>query len=133
VWTVTNARFALLPDSLVTGLEMRDAFARRSVFETRKYPRLEFAIDSVTAVEPGDTIRAVAHGTMTLRGVSTPHSFPLRGWSEAGGLRIVGHTSFDADDLTEVYRMSKIALGMGVTLGRWDRVYMGIDLVLRRS
>jgi hypothetical protein len=30
-----------------------------------------------------------------------------------------------------VFGMSKFALNMGVVLGRWDTLYMGIDLILK--
>ena len=36
-----------------------------------------------------------------------------------------------AHDLVDEYKMSKMALGMGVTLGRWKTVHMGVDVLLK--
>jgi hypothetical protein len=129
-WRGTKGEIRILPDSLVTGNDMRDKFARKSVFETSKYREIKFQIDSLTNVQPGDTIRATAVGVLELHGARVPTSAPVKAWKEAKGLRVQTQLEFPANELTSAYNFSKLALGMGVTLGRWKTVYMGIDAIL---
>jgi hypothetical protein len=129
-WRGTKGEIRILPDSLVTGNEMRDKFSRKSVFETPKYREIKFQIDSLTNVLPGDTIRATAVGVLELHGTRVPASAPVKAWKVANGLRVQTQLEFPANELTSVYNFSKLALGMGVTLGRWKTVYMGIDAIL---
>jgi len=132
-WTVAGGQISVLADSLVTGLDMRDAFARRSIFETRRFPAVRFQIDSITDRQMiNDTLRAVAVGTFELRGVRTQMKAPLRAWHEGGGLRVKADMQFPAKDLTGLYGMSQQAVGMGVTLGMWKTIHMGIDVLLNR-
>ena len=129
-WKGLKGEIRILPDSLVTGNDMRDKFSRKSVFETAKYREIKFTIDSLTNVQPGDTLRATAVGTFELHGTKVPASAPVIAWREAGGLRVRTQMEFPAHDLTKVYGFSKLSLGMGVTLGRWETVFMGIDAIL---
>ena len=48
-----------------------------------------------------------------------------------GGLRVRGQIQVPAKDMTGELGLSKFALNMGVVLGRWDTLYMGIDVVLK--
>jgi hypothetical protein len=130
-WRGTRGEVIILPDSLETGLDMRSAYARRAIFETHKYRRIRFVLDSLSAVQPGDTLIARAHGTLDLHGVHTTISAPLKAWREKEGLRVQTTFSVPADDLTDVYKMSKTALAMGTALGRWNTVHMGVDFILR--
>ena len=129
-WRGTRGEIRIFADSLVTGNDMRDRFSRKAVFETTKFREIKFVIDSLTNVQPGDTIRATAAGTLELHGVRVPAQAPVKAWRERAGLRVQGQFQFPAQDLTRVYGFSKLALGMGVTLGRWNTVFMGLDAVL---
>jgi hypothetical protein len=129
-WRGTRGEIRILPDSLVTGNDMRDRFSRKAVFETSKFREIKFVIDSLAKVQTGDTIRAVAVGTLELHGARVPVQAPVKAWRERAGWRVQGQFQFPAEDLTKVYSFSKLALGMGVTLGRWKTVYMGLDAVL---
>ena len=129
-WTGVRGEVRILPDSLVTGQDMRDRFARKSVFETSKFKEIRFVIDSLANVVPGDTMTALAIGTLEMHGRQTGHRAPIKAWREAQGLRVQTTLEFPANELTTVYNFSKMALGMGVTLGRWKTVYMGIDAIL---
>ena len=131
-WSRTRGEVIILPDSLTTGLDMRDAYATKEVFETRKFRQIRFVLDSLSAVQPGDTIRAVAHGTIQLHGVHRSLSGPVKAWRVPSGLRVQSHFEIPAEDLSDVYKMSKMALSMGTVLGRWDKVHMGVDLILKR-
>jgi hypothetical protein len=129
-WKGTKGEIRILPDSLITGNDMRDKFARKSVFETSKYREIRFQIDSLTNIQPGDTVRATAVGMLELHGTRLPATAPVKAWREANGVRVQTQMEFPANQLTSVYNFSKMALGMGVTLGRWKTVYMGIDAIL---
>lgn len=129
-WRGTRGEIRILPDSLVTGSLMRDRFARKSIFETTTFKEIRFVIDSLTNVQPGDTIRATAVGTLEMHGAHVPMKAPVKAWREKTGLRVQTQMDFPANDLVKVYQFSKLSLGMGVTLGRWKTVYMGIDAIL---
>jgi hypothetical protein len=130
-WRGLRGEIVVNPDSLITGLRLRDSYARKTVFETGKYPDMRFTIDSVTALQPGDTTRAVAHGTFEMHGSKQPMSAPVKAWSEAGGLRTQAQFYLPSKALTRQYNMSVVALGMGVVIGRWDAVHIGVDMILR--
>lgn len=132
-WSGLRGEVIILPDSLDTGLEMRSLYARKAIFETHKFREIRFVLDSLGSVQPGDTIKAVAVGTMQLHGVHTKIEAPVKAWRVPQGLRVQTQFDFPAEHLSEVYKMSKLALEMGTSLGRWNTVFMGVDLILRAS
>lgn len=121
----------LIADSLFSGLEMRDKYARRAVLETVRYPEITFVIDSLVDVQRGDTIRATAVGVFTVHGASRPMRAPVTAWQETAGLRVRAQFSVPARALTDDFGMSTWALAMGVGMKRWNTLHMGVDLVLR--
>jgi hypothetical protein len=121
----------VIADSLFTGLGLRDAYARRAVLQTGRYPELRFTIDSLVDVQPGDTVRATAVGTFEAHGVRLAARAPLVGWHDSAGLRVRARFSLPATALIDELRMSRWALGMGVVSRRWSQVYMGVDVILR--
>jgi hypothetical protein len=132
-WKDARGEVIVLPDSLDTGLEMRSLYARKAIFETHKHREIRFVLDSIGAIQPGDTIRAVAYGVWQLHGVHAPVAAPIKAWRVAEGMRVQVQWDFPAEQLTDIYKMSKMALEMGTSLGRWNTVYMGVDMILRRS
>jgi hypothetical protein len=64
--------------------------------------------------------------------VHTNIKAPVTAWRVPQGLRAQVQFDFPADHLDDVYQMSKMALAMGTSLGRWNTIYMGVDLILRR-
>lgn len=130
-WRGVRGSVTVIADSLFTGLGFRDAFGRRAVLETGRYPTITFTIDSLADVQPGDTLRAVALGTFELRGVRRATRAPLVAWREPTGLRVRAQFSMPALALTDEFKMSKMALGMGVVMRRWNTVHMGVDIILR--
>ena len=126
-----RGKVALLPDSLETGLTMRDSYERHAVFETSRYPLVTFAIDSLVDVQPGDTIRATAVGELTVHGVTAPVRAPVTATHDAAGFRVRTQFFMPASALIDVFQMSKWALMMGVTLKRWKTIHMGVDLILK--
>lgn len=131
-WSDLEGTVQVLADSLTTGLDLRDGYAARAVFETGAYPRVEFAIDSIVSLEHGDALRAEAMGTLRLHGESreVSASVEVREFEE-DGLRVLARFELPAKQLTSVYGMSRTALGMGIIMGRWKTVHAGVDLVLR--
>ena len=130
-WQGARGTVTVIADSLITGLDFRDNYARRSVLETQRYPELRFVIDSVVDVQPGDTLRAVAVGRFEAHGYALPVRVPVDAVQEPSGLRVRGQFSIDAQLLVHEFGMSKWALGMGVMFKRWKTLHMGVDLVLR--
>ena len=129
-WTGVSGSVTILADSLITGHDTRDIFARRKVFETARYPEIRFTVNGLRDVQPGDTLTAVAQGVLDIRGTTHEMAVPVKVWQEDSGLRVQGQVDLPAKVLTEDYGMSKIALGMGVTLGLWKTLHMGLDLIL---
>lgn len=132
-WRGVQGKVTVTADSLFTGLGFRDTYGRRAVLETSRYPEISFTIDSLVNVQPGDTLRAIAVGTFTLHGVQHATRAPVLAWHEGSGFRVRAQFSIPALALTQVFKMSKWALGMGVGMRRWNTVHMGVDVVLRRA
>jgi polyisoprenoid-binding protein YceI len=132
-WTNVRATITVKSEALVTGSNERDRFTREKVLEVRKHPRIQFTLDSLLGFQPGDTMQATVLGAFELHGVSRPIQAVVKGWREPLGLRVQAQWEFPAEALTKEYAMSKMALGMGVTLGRWKTVHMGIDMILKPS
>lgn len=131
----TQGVISVIADSLFTGLEMRDTYARRAVFETTRYPEVTFTIDSLVDVRRGgnDTIRATAVGTLAIHGGTKAVRAPVVAWRDPAGLRVRAQFAVPARTLTDEFMMSKWALSMGVVMKRWKALNMGVDVILRRS
>lgn len=122
---------AVMADSLFTGLGFRDAYARRAVLHTGRYPELRFTIDSLVEVQRGDTLRATAVGTLEVHGVRHATRAPLVAWQDSAGFRVRAQFSVPATALVDEFNMSRWALGMGVVSRRWKSLHMGVDVILR--
>lgn len=133
-WNGVRARVVVDARLLVTGEKERDVFARNAVLEADKYPQITFAIDSLTRVirsAKGDTVRATAVGTLGLHGTTTPLSVPIVATREPDGWRVRGRWFMTSDELWSKYQLSKQAMALGVGMGIWKQLWMGVDLVLR--
>lgn len=135
-WTGVRATVGVDARLLVTGEKERDAFARNNVLETDKYAQILFMIDSLIGVKRsarGDSIRATAVGSLALHGTTTPLSVPIVASRQPDGWRVRGRWFMTADDLWTKYRLSKQATALGVGMGIWKQLWMGVDLVLHPS
>ena len=130
-WRGVRGTVTVAADSLFTGLSLRDAYARRAVLQTGRYPELRFTIDSLVDVQPGDTVRATAVGVFEAHGARHPARASLVAWRDSAGFRVRAQFSVPATALVEEFSMSRWALGMGVVSRRWNTVHMGIDVILR--
>lgn len=130
-WRGISGEIVVRSKALVSTNEMHDAFAHRAVIETTRYPEIRFVIDSVTQILPGDTLVGTAVGTLHLRGAQRVMQGPVRAWREAGGMRVTGRMRMNAADLTDVWGVSRYALGLGIATGIWRSLYVGVDAVLR--
>ena len=133
-WRGVHGVLIVRSQYLVTGLDFRDAYARKAIYGTDKYPEIRFEIDSLVNVRRttrGDTLRADARGTLEIRGVRTPMVIPVVARREGGGIRVRGKTHVPASFLVEKYGISGLALGLSVGLTVWKDLHMGVDVVLR--
>ena len=121
---------SIVSDSLVSGLNIRDNYARRVIFNSSRFPEIKYTIESISESTGRDTITATAQGKLLLHGVERPLPAKLKIWSEPGGRRVQARVDIPAKDLTKIYQMSELALGMGVGLGRWRTIHTGVDAVL---
>jgi hypothetical protein len=129
-----RGRITMIADSLFTGLEMRDIYARRAILETGRYPEIAFTIDSLVDVRRvGDTTKAIAVGKFELHGASEPMRAPVSSWRDPAGLRVRAQFSIPAPMLVNEFQMSKWGLGMGVVMKRWKTIHMGVDVILNRA
>ncbi|HUL50866.1 MAG TPA: YceI family protein [Gemmatimonadales bacterium] len=130
-WKGVHGKIVVDAADLITGEKFRDNFAREHVLETDRYPQMTFVIDSLQDLrKSGDSLRAMASGSVTIHGTTVPLSVPVLAWPDAGGLRVRGRWHMTADELWTRYGISKIALGLGVGMGIWRQLWMGVDVVL---
>jgi hypothetical protein len=131
-WREVRGEVTVRAAALITGEERRDAYARRAILQTDRYPEIRFTIDSVVDMtRQADTLRGLAVGVFYLHGVRKPMAVAVRAWPELGGLRVVGKFRVPAQSLTEEFGLSRFALGLGVTTRIWYHLFMGVDVVLR--
>ena len=131
-WKGVSGTIVVDAHDLTTGADFRDSYAQKAVLKSSAFPTIEFAIDSLSDLRvEGDTIRATAVGTLMLVGKQHLKSARLVAWRVPGGLRVRGQIQVPAKDMTGALGLSKFALNMGVVLGRWDTLYMGIDIILK--
>ena len=131
-WGGVRGQIAIRGDHLTSGLKLRDAYTD-DLLDVQKFPEIKFRIDSVRAVQPGDTTRGTVVGVLMLHGIETPMSVPIRAWKEAGGTRVLGKFDIDAKDLIDVYQLSRWKLGLGVQTNIWQTLHLGFDVVLREA
>lgn len=131
-WRGVSGTISIDAHDLTTGADFRDAYAQKAVLKSNAFPTIDFTIDSLTELRvDADTIRATALGTLTIVGKQHTKSARLVAWRVPQGLRVRGQIQVPAKDMTGVMGLSKWALNMGVVLGRWDTLYMGIDIILK--
>jgi len=131
-WKGVSGTIIVDAQKLTTGADFRDAYMHKAVLKSHAFESITFAIDSLTEVQvQGDTIRATAVGNLTVIGKSHAKNARLVAWRVPSGLRIRGQIQVPAKDMISVFGLSKFALNMGVVLGRWDTLYMGIDVILK--
>lgn len=131
-WRGVKGTIVVDAGELTTGADFRDAYSHKAVLKVNAFPTIDFVIDSVADVRvEADTIRGTAMGTLVLLGKSHQKTARLVAWRVPGGLRVRGQIQVPARDMTGELGLSKFALNMGVVLGRWDTLYMGIDVILK--
>jgi hypothetical protein len=131
-WHGLRGQVAVKAAALITGEERRDEFARTSVLEAKHHPEIRFTIDSAVDVRwDADTLRGTVWGVFLFHGVERAMTTPIRGWREAGGLRVLARLNVSAQSLVEEFKLSRFALGLGVNSMIWYEIFMGVDVVLR--
>ena len=133
-WGGAHGLVTVKAEALVTGLAIRDNYARTAVLETNRFPDAGFTFDSlVNVTRRGDTVRGTAVGLVKLHGVERPARAAFRAWPELGGTRVQAKIAVPAADMTQAFQLSYAALGLGVATNIWKTLYIGVDLVLRRE
>jgi hypothetical protein len=131
-WRGVRGEVTVKTEALFTGNDQRDAYARHTILDTKRYPVARFRIDSLMAVtRRADTLRGTAVGVFTLRDVEKPMTAALQAWPAAGGLRVLARLRIDAKNLVTEWGLSKQALGLGVATSIWYYLFVGVDVVLR--
>jgi hypothetical protein len=131
-WQGTRGVVEVSGDALVTGLRVRDDFARRAVLQTYLYPTMRFTVDSIVGVtQTNDTLRGTVVGTFLLHGVGKPVRAGVTAWREAGGLRVLSRFELAVTEMTHEFGMSKFALGLGIGTGIWRTLFVGVDVLMR--
>jgi polyisoprenoid-binding protein YceI len=128
-WEGVQGSIVVRAGALMTGLDMRDRYARTVVLETARYPEIRFTIDSLVNVERGETTRALAVGTFELRGERVPMSVPITFSECAAGLRVRATFDIPVRSLVERFHVSRYALGLA-NQGVWKSIEVGVDVVL---
>jgi hypothetical protein len=135
-WTLSKGEVTVKAEALITGSDMRDNYAKKSILQTSAYPEIRFTIDSlgptthVTSAR-GDTLKTLVYGVFELRGVKHPMVAKAKTTHEAAGLRVRAQFMMPARDMIDVYGMSKMALGLGVGQTIWEELHMGVDVLLK--
>ena len=128
-WRGARGEVTVYADSLVTGEDMRDIYARR-LLRTTSYPSLRYTLDSLVEVtRQSDTVVGTAMGVLSADGMDMPLSAAVRSWPEAGGTRVLAKLRIPASMLWQDLGISKYAL-MGAGTGIWKDFFMGVDLLL---
>jgi hypothetical protein len=120
------------PKLIVTGEGMRDHYEQNSILGVAVYRDIKYTLDSVVDLtRRGDTLRGTVMGTWELRSVTRPLRTTFRAWPEAGGIRVQSKFGIPVKSLVDDYGVWKRNLGLGVMMGIWKSLFMGVDLLLR--
>ena len=134
-WKGAHGKVVVRAAALTQVSALRDAFAHNVVLAVDEHPEIVLTIDSVVHVTPTgpgrDTVRAVAVGTLSLHGVDAPLSVAVVASHEDGGLRVQGRWYIMPAELTDKYKVSAVALSLGVGFRIWKELWVGADLVMR--
>jgi hypothetical protein len=130
-WSGLKGLISIKADGFITGLPMRDEYAKKAVLQAQAYPDVRFHIDSLANVQGTDTLTADAVGSFELRGVSSPTTVKIKAWKEAGGMRVIGKWTIPPSQLVEKFHVSQLSLGLGVGTGIWHYLHLGFDVLLK--
>jgi polyisoprenoid-binding protein YceI len=133
-WTGVRGQIAIRADALVSGENMRDAYARAAILQTATYPEIRLTIDSLVDVSrQADTLRGTAMGTLSLHGKANPVTAVVQAFPEGGGTRVLARVRIPAVSLVTDWGLSRQALGFGVSMSIWKDLFIGADLLLHRQ
>jgi hypothetical protein len=130
-WRGVRGRVVVDAYAITSDNPRRDTYGRAYIFKAGTFPTIEFQLDSVTGlVRHGDTLTGTAVGVFEFVGVPRGVAVPIRAWREPLGLRVTGKAEFPALELETTYKISRMALGMGVGARVWKTLHWGIDVVV---
>lgn len=130
-WRGAHGQIVINAKALVTGENLRDQYQYHSVLGVNVHPDMKFTLDSIVDMtRRGDTLRGTAVGTWELRGVTKPLRARVTAYPAAGGTRVLAKFGIPVNTLTSDYGVYKRNLGLGVYMGIWKTLFMGVDLLL---
>jgi hypothetical protein len=130
-WRGAHGQLTIDAKTLVTGEAMRDHYEQNAILGVSVYPDMKFALDSVVELRRGrDTLYGVAVGTWELRSVKKPLRANFKAFPEAGGIRLTAKFGIPVKELVDVYGVWKRNLGLGVMMGIWKTLFMGVDIFM---
>jgi polyisoprenoid-binding protein YceI len=131
-WRGAHGQIVIDVKGMQTGEGMRDAYQQHAILGSDVYRDIKFTLDSVVDMSRRrDTLHGTAVGTWELRGVTKPVSIHFTAYPEAGGIRVLGKFGMPVGELVTVYGIYKRNLGLGVLMGIWKTLFMGVDLLVR--
>ena len=131
-WRGAHGQLSIKVTDMVTGEPMRDKYQWDAVASAAVYPDVKYTLDSIVdSRRKGDTLYATAMGSWTFRGVTKPVSAPIKVYPDGGGTRLTGRFGIPVKELVSEYGVYKRSLGLGVMMGLWKTLFLGVDVVLR--
>jgi len=131
-WTDLRATIVVRLDYIVGPSKRRDDHMKDQIIKTHLHPVARFTLDSLTSLQAGDTVRAIAVGTFELYGTARPVSTPVVAWFDStGDLFVNAEFTVPPRVLVTEYGVSRMWIGLGWYM--WKALTIGVDLRLRRT
>ncbi|HEV8264068.1 MAG TPA: YceI family protein [Gemmatimonadales bacterium] len=131
-WKDLRATIVVQLDYIVGPSKRRDDHMKDQIMKTHLHPQARFTLDSLTRVQPGDTIRAIAVGTFELYGTRRPISAPAVAWFDStGDLHVNAEFTMPPRALVTDYGVGRLWIGLGWYM--WKTLTVGVDLHLKQT
>jgi len=131
-WRDLKAMVVVRIDYIVGPSKRRDDHMKDQIMRTHLHPRVRFTLDSLTSVQAGDTLRAIAMGTFELYGTPRSISAPVVAWFDASGdLFVNAEFTLPPRALVTDYGVGRLWIGLGWYM--WKTLTVGVDLHLKRA
>jgi hypothetical protein len=131
-WSDLKATVVVRVDHIVGPSKRRDDHMKDQIMRTHQHPEVRFTLDSLTDVQAGDTVRAIAVGTFELYGTARPISAPVLAWLDSSGdLLLNAEYTMPPRALVTDYGVSRVWIGLGWYM--WKTLTVGVDLRLKRT
>lgn len=131
-WKDLKATIVVRLDHIVGPSKRRDDHMKDQIMRTHLHPVARFTLDSVTSLQGGDTVRAIAAGTFELYGTPRQVAAPVRAWFDpSGDLLLQAEFTMTPRALVTEYGVSRTWIGLGWYM--WKTLTVGVDLRLKQA